>query len=142
MQNVPAFKYEELDYTYRTSKHSIMTTIVFGFMQQMNYWYLDDIKVIDTVTGLIVNKDGGFESNNLRAHYSYCSLSQSNIQNGGTITNDNPLTGSYSYQDAAKYAPDYLIQSFETVGGRWYNVSFAVGNGGKPPNLAFALIGS
>jgi hypothetical protein len=59
-------------------------------MYQMNSWYLDDINIVDTVIGLTVNQDGGFESNNLTAYYSYCSLLQSDIQTGGIITNNKP----------------------------------------------------
>jgi hypothetical protein len=44
---------------------------------------------------------------NLTAYYSYCSLSQSDIQTGGSVTNTRPYTGNYSYGDGAKIAPDF-----------------------------------
>ena len=115
-------------------------TIVLAFRHDVDWWNVDDIDVVDSITGLSVNRDGGFESNNLTAWYEQCN--PENTCWPGEVLPNYPRTGSYSYYDGAILIQDYLLQSFSVVAGRWYSISLWLRNGGDPPNRATLMVGS
>ena len=135
-------KYATFKLRYRTRVNSTTTTIVFGFRTNGLDWLLDNIIIRDTITRLIVNRDGSFESNNLTAYYSLCNINTDPIYNGGEIESLWPSSAKYHYQTNAYQDTSFLLQSFTTVGERWYNVSFQVADYALPEKHFIFLMGS
>ncbi len=137
LSNVSPFDYQQYVYSYTAT--STTTILIFAFRQDPNYWALDDVYVIDTVTNQTINSDPSFESGTLDC----CSLcNPSGSSSAGEVSSSDPHTGYYSYFDGAVGNPDYLILNLTTVSGLLYSVSFWLANLGDPTNSATVLIGS
>ncbi|CAF1227381.1 unnamed protein product [Didymodactylos carnosus] len=110
-----------LPYKYYSCNHtaaSSNTSLIFAFRNDISEWDLDDVSVIGLSGNVIIN--GGFETT--LAPWKY-----SNPFNAGGLSgigNMNSHTGTNYYSAAAYGAVDYLIQSFSTVTGLLYNISF------------------
>ncbi len=89
-----------------------------------NYWLLDDISVNHTNTSTDVLINGDFENGTLMGWTQYCATN-SNCGTGyyGQLTNSTCYSGSYCYVDKCDNY-DYLTQSFVTVSGDYYLISF------------------
>ena len=95
-------------------------TLSFVFRQDPGTWYLDDITVYQGMTQLIFN--GGFENEDLSG-WSYsgsCSSDAGDAHNGISEAH----TGSFSYRDGCPYSSDTLNQTFPTIAGDTYIISF------------------
>ena len=126
---------------YVTMTNSTSTTMAFGFTHRQTWWFLDNIEVIDLMTGEQVNLDGGFESDNLYLHYLTCNLPESDNTVRGEITQGCGTGGWYCYLDGTMYEPNYLLQSFNTQGGHEYFIRFGLQSYGGTPNMAMLLVG-
>lgn len=94
------------------------------------YWLLDLVSVNDLNTSTNVLTNGDFETGNLTGWSQYCN-NDVNCKSTGYYAHT--ITGScYSgiycvYDSCDKY--DYLFQSFSTVIGHYYSVSYYLGCG-------------
>jgi hypothetical protein len=99
-------------------------TLSFFFRHDPGGWMLDDVSVYHGLTQLISN--GGFESGNLNGwnytgtcnHYAGVAYSGSSYAN----------TGNYYYYDRCALYGDTISQSFSTVAGDIYVISFWLTN--------------
>jgi hypothetical protein len=111
-----------------------------------HYWLLDSVSVNHTNANTNILINGGFEMGNLTGWTQYCAT---DANCGGSGTKHGQLTaspcysGTYCYQD--KCYPtghfDYLVQSFSTVSGDYYLISFYLkifASGG--PELAYVML--
>lgn len=101
----------------------LSATLSFVFRHDPGYWALDDVSVSNGATQLIIN--GGFESGNLTG-WSY-SISGSCPGNyGGQTMHDSSIakSGDFYYFDGCFGNSDKLYQTFPTIAGVTYNISF------------------
>jgi len=106
--------------------------------QDPSFWCLDDISVIGP-NGVQLMQDGGFETGPLTNYYVYCNPNGATYS--GYISNTCAHSGSYSFYDGSVTYSDYLSQTFTTVVGDTYNISFWLANQGNPTNSLLVLIG-
>ncbi|CAF0729126.1 unnamed protein product [Adineta steineri] len=114
--------YDCYAYTWVATKAS--ATLSFFFRQDSGGWMLDDINVYHGTTQLIIN--GGFETGNLNA-WNY---SGSCAYLTGTAYSDSSYakTGIYYYYDRCMSYGDTISQTFSTVVGDIYVISFWLTN--------------
>ncbi len=121
-------------YSYGFIANSTSATLTFAIDGENggagHYWLLDSISVNYTNTSTNVLVNGGFETGTFAGWTQYCNT---NANCGGTnlfgqITTNPCQAGSYCYVDKCDQggSVDYLIQSFPTVIGDYYIVSFYV----------------
>ncbi len=114
------------------------TNLLFVLRQDPSYWCLDDISV-ESPDGQECIQDGSFESGSL-SYYKFRNPSDS--PDSGTISTYCPHTGHYNYYDGAVGNPDCLSQSFATIVGTTYNLTFWLSNLGGPTNSFIVFVGS
>ncbi len=107
-----------------------------------SYWCLDDISVVDP-NGVQLWQDGGFEMSPLTTYYTYCNPNGASAS--GAITATCAHSGTYSFYDGSVTYSDYLSQTFTTVVGDTYNISFWLADQSSPqgttPNSFLVIIG-
>lgn len=118
-------------YNYAFTANDIITTLTFGMQaneDDENYWLLDNVSVNRTNTNANVLVNGNFELGSLTGWTQYCATG-SNCGGGsnvGQITSSSCFMGSFCYvskcDTGTRY--DYLSQSFSTVIGESYVISF------------------
>ncbi|CAF4027540.1 unnamed protein product [Rotaria magnacalcarata] len=135
LSNVAAFSYTYYQYSYVAISTS--TIMMLALRQDPSYWCLDDISV--TENGVQLWQDGGFEQSPLTQYYTYCN--PNGASSSGTISAACPHSGSYNFYDGSVTYSDYLSQSFSTVVGSTYNISFWLANQGGGPDSFLVLIG-
>jgi len=135
LSNVSAFSYTYYQYSFVAT--STNTTMMLAFRQDPSFWCLDDISV--GYNGIQMWRDGGFESSPLTQYYRYCN--PSGATSSGTISTNCVHSGSYSFYDGSVGFSDYMSQSFTTVIGATYNISFWLSNLGGTANSALVMIG-
>ncbi|CAF0825856.1 unnamed protein product [Adineta ricciae] len=133
--NLTSFSYTYYQYTYVAA--STTTTMMLAMRQDPSYWCLDDISV--TYNGVQMWQNGGFELSSFTSYYSYCN--PSGASSSGTISSLCPNSGNYSFRDGSVAYSDYISQSFSTVVGGTYNISFWLSNLGAPTNSFIIIIG-
>lgn len=116
-------------YTYGFIANDSSSTLTFAIKgeeaAQQKYWLLDDVSVNYTNTSTNVLVNGGFEAGTFSGWTQYCATST----NCGSATRYGQLTtgvcnsGTYCYVDKCE-TNDYLVQSFSTVTGGYYVISF------------------
>ncbi len=111
--------------------------MMLGLLQAPSYWCLDDISVV-TPSGTQLWQDGGFETSPLTNYYTICNPGGTT---DGTISTTCPHSGTNSFYDGATGYSDYLSQTFITVVGTSYNISFWLQNQGGPTNSFLVIIG-
>ncbi|UJR17552.1 hypothetical protein I4U23_004448 [Adineta vaga] len=119
--NYPA--YNCYAYTWIANKASV--TLSFFFRHDLGGWMLDEVNVYHGLTQIIIN--GGFESGSLTAwNYS----GSCGLINTGTAYHDNQYakTGDYYYYDRCAFYGDTISQTFSTVVGDTYVISFWLTN--------------
>ncbi|CAF1242016.1 unnamed protein product [Adineta steineri] len=135
LQDAAIFSYTYYTYTFVAT--ATTTTMMLALRQDPNYWCLDDVSV--QYNGVELWQDGGFESSPLTSYYTYCNPNGASAS--GTISTSCVHSGSYSFYDGSVTYSDYLSQSFATVIGGSYNISFWLSNLGGPTNSALVIIG-
>jgi hypothetical protein len=136
ISNAANFFYQLYLYSFvATTTNSTMT---FALRQDPNYWYLDDISVFGN--GQQMWNNGGFETGLLNPYYTICNPCAASYS--GSLSSANPHSGFYNYQDGSVRCSDYVFQSFTTVVGVNYNISFWLSNAGGTPNSATVIISS
>ena len=95
-------------------------------------------------TGANVLVNGDFETGNLSSWTQFCATNgncQGTDDRYGQITGSSCRTGSFCYVDKCD-GYDYLVQSFPTVSGGHYNVSFylKLNNNGAPDRYVYVLL--
>ncbi len=120
-------------YTYDFTANSSSATLTFAFNGDPgggdHYWLLDSVSVNCTNTRTNVLINGGFETGNFTDWTQYCATDANcGTGNYGQITTTACYSGTYCYVDKCNQHPgtpyDYLIQSFTTVIGDHYTLSF------------------
>ena len=131
-------------YTYTYVAISSTTRITFAFREDLGFFLLDDISVVNINSpnsDLIVY--GGFENGALSPSWDYCDPVNSTsegfiLSNTAHLIWDNVTflarTGSYCYADGIIAFPDYLSQTFATQIGATYNISYWLFNRGSGTN--------
>ncbi len=135
LSNVASFSYTYYQYTFVAT--STNTTMMLALRQDPSYWCLDDISV--NYNGVQMWQNGGFEMSPLTQYYLYCNPNGASAS--GTISTSCVHSGSHSFYDGSVGFSDYLSQSFTTVVGATYNISFWLANQGGSPNSALVIIG-
>jgi len=110
--------------------------IIFRFRDELSFWLLDDVSVIDTTNGLEMISDGSFENLSTTA-WNQCSYG--NISSVNIITGT-PRSGSYSYMGGSPSSFNYISQTMDMIIGRMYNISFWLMNNGSLINGAIVSI--
>lgn len=133
--NELAFHYQTYQFTHRAAYNRSLVFI--GMTHNQSYWSVDDIYIqkLNTDTTLIIN--GGFESGSL-APFSLCVTNT--VGASGSVYSGYAKTGSYSFLDNAKAPYDAIWQSFATVPGQDYVVTFSVQNYAPGPNMFFVYM--
>ncbi|CAF3999453.1 unnamed protein product, partial [Rotaria sp. Silwood1] len=119
-------------YTYAYTAIANVTRITFALRNDWHFFGLDNISIWNNAapnTQLIVN--GDFETNKVTP-WIYCNPFNANfsgeIATGNVYDQDNykymPKSGSDFYFDGAVGNPDYLSQTFVTIIGNIYTISF------------------
>jgi hypothetical protein len=112
--------------------------MMLALRQDPSYWCLDDISVVDP-GAVQLWQNGGFEMSPLTTYYTYCNPNGASAS--GTISTSCVHSGSYSFYDGSVGYSDYLSQSFTTVVGTTYTISFWLANQGSTPNSFLMIIG-
>jgi hypothetical protein len=136
-------------YTYGFTANTSSATLTFAMSGDSgpahDYWLLDSVSVNHTNVDMDVLINGGFETGSLTGWTQYCATN-ANCGTGyyGQVTTGAACySGTYCYID--KCTPyihfDYLIQSFTTVSGDYYIISFYLMNvGGNGPELMLVTL--
>ncbi|CAF1943717.1 unnamed protein product [Rotaria magnacalcarata] len=93
---------------------------------KLHYWLLDDVSVNDTATNTNILVNGNFDQGTLNGWTQFCAT-DANCGNGnyGQLTNSPCRSAPDCYVDTCSGSNfDYLLQSFGTVPGNRYIVSF------------------
>jgi hypothetical protein len=140
LDNTAVTGYVQYAYRYTTAASTTQLKVSFGLRQDPSYWVLDDVYIVDTVTGLTVNNDPSFETGSLAACCSQCNTFNSPY--GGQVISYYPHTGNYDYEDGAVTNPDYVTMTMNIVANRAYNITFWLQSFGGTPNCALLIVGS
>ncbi len=118
-------------YTYGFTANSSSTTLTFAMTGDSgpmhDYWLLDSVSVNHTNANTNVLINGGFDVGNLTGWTQFCATNANcgGTGNYGQLTTAACYSGSYCYVDKCGSGGfDYLIQSFNTVIGDYYLLSF------------------
>ncbi len=135
-------------YSYGFTANSSSATLTFALDGENggagHYWLLDNISVNCTNTSTNVLINGGFETGDFTGWTQFCNTN-ANCGGGskvGQITTSPCYSGTYCYMDkCGQNGPvDYLIQSFPTVIGDYYVISFYVRAGAATGGTWFMYV--
>lgn len=100
-------------------------TLSFLLRNDIAFWYLDDVSVMNGNTEMLVN--GDFESGSFSPGWTKSpSGSCTWFTPGGSVDNSSPHTGTYHVIDKCFNPGDTISQSFSVTAGQTYFVSFWV----------------
>jgi hypothetical protein len=105
-------------YTWVATESS--ATLSFFFRDDSSFWLLDDVSVYQGLTQMIIN--GGFETGDPTGwNYSgSCTTSPGAVSSGSSFAH----SGNYFYYDACSNFGDTISQTFATIIGDTYDISF------------------
>lgn len=111
-------------YNY-TASSTHTAVLEFGFASSgiNKIGYLDDVSIVDTNASnseMLIN--GGFENGSLVGWQSLCSSNCMTLP--GSLSTISCHTGSYCYKDGCKNSLDFLRQTFSTIIGHVYKLTF------------------
>lgn len=132
--NATAQNYVRYSSNFTASRN--VTTITFAFQHDVDYWWLDDVSIVDVTNAVERVTNGGFEAGNLNG-WNYCN--PYGTQNGGRIGSSGsfaPHLGTYFYHGAPYPDYEYLNQSVATDIGHTYLIRFWLGNQGQRTSRA------
>ncbi|CAF0989724.1 unnamed protein product [Adineta steineri] len=136
--NFPLMTYTK--YTSSFTASSTLATLSFIIMGEggggaIHYWLIDDVIVNHTNTNANVLTNGSFETGDLSGWTQYCNTTANCDAAGGKTTGNYAHTttsscnsGTYCVYDSC-VGTDYLEQSFSTVVGDYYIISYYLRNG-------------
>ncbi|CAF0966352.1 unnamed protein product [Adineta steineri] len=130
--------YTRYNYSFRANDSSATLSFIItgeGGHGPAHYWLLDEVSVNHTNTNADVLTNGNFETGDLNGWTQYCNTSAV-CDNGSTgnyahtvPTGSGPCySGAYCVYDSCKNT-DYLEQSFSTVAGDYYFISYYISIG-------------
>ena len=134
-------------YTYGFIANGALSTLTFAITGDagaaQRYWLFDSISVNYNNTNTDVLTNGGLDTGNFSGWIQYCNTNANcgGTGNYGQLTTSPCYSGLYCYMDKCVSGFDYLIQSFSTVTGGYYLISFYMrvfANGG--PHVAYVLL--
>jgi hypothetical protein len=136
-------------YTYGFNATDSSATLTFAMEGDSgpahDYWLLDNVSVNHTNVNTNILINGGFETGDFTGWTRYCATDANcggSGTNYGQLTTSTCYSGTYCYQDKCSQGDfDYLTQSFSTVSGDYYLISFYLkvfANGG--PYVAYVIL--
>ncbi|CAF5014807.1 unnamed protein product, partial [Rotaria socialis] len=130
-------------FTASDSSSTVTFTITGDSGGGKHYWLIDDASVNDTTNNTNVLTNGNFDEGTFNGWTQFCAT-DANCGNDfyGQLTNSSCRSAPGCYMDRCNNGGfyDYLLQSFETVSGNYYILSFyirAFANGGS--HLAYVM---
>lgn len=132
-------------YSYNVTANTTLHTIMFGFTvdgSTQRVWFLDDVSIVDVAdpnTQLLQNPSFDDSTTALTGWTQYCiNTCPSGSINAGQIASGSSCTSNNCYVDHCYGggAFDLLSQSFPTVIGHIYTISFWIIDYGTGPNGA------
>ncbi|CAF4049426.1 unnamed protein product [Rotaria magnacalcarata] len=141
-----ALTYTRYSYPFTASDSSSTVTFILtgDSGPGMHYWLIDDVSVNDTATNTNILVNGNFDLGSFIGWTQFCATNTNcGTGNYGRLTSSPCRSAAYCYMDKCNSGGyyDYLLQSFGTVTGNYYILSFyirAYANGG--PHLAFVML--
>ncbi|CAF1943733.1 unnamed protein product [Rotaria magnacalcarata] len=141
-----ALTYTRYSYPFTASDSSSTVTFILtgDSGPAMHYWLIDDVSVNDTATNTNILVNGNFDLGSFIGWTQFCATNTNcGTGNYGQLTSSPCRSAAYCYMDKCNNGGyyDYLLQSFGTVTGNYYILSFyirAYANGG--PHLAFVML--
>ena len=123
--NSPRQNYTHYTYVYQAT--AVQTTLMFCFLNQKNFWALDDVSVVRAGTSTQLIGNGGFETTSWSDWTPYNSFY---IASGITPARSTafPHLGSQFYIDIQNTSADGIFQSFSTTIGMNYTIQFYLAN--------------
>jgi hypothetical protein len=125
LYNAPNQSYTRYSYVYTATANK--TTLMFCFLNEQNFWALDNVTMIDCTTNVERIRDGGFESGSWNYWTGYNSIYYASGMSMG-YNSWPPYDGYYFYLDVEYTAADGIFQNVSTVVGRNYSISFYLAN--------------
>lgn len=141
LKDAEPFPYRLVNLLYRPSVVTKKIEIFFGFRHDDQSWSIDEIQLIEQSQTRNLFRDGDFESNYLfqPGNYKQCILSNSRSSES-EILFDLPFQGDFYYNDRTKGGMNYLSQSIDVTGGKYYQLTFRLENRGYPSNHFLVLV--
>ena len=140
LHNAPSQSYTQYSYVYQAT--STKTRLMFCFLNEQNFWALDNVKMIDCYTNTSKIQDSGFESGTWNYWTPYNTIYYASGLSTG-YNSWSSLAGSHFYLDVQYTIPDGIFQNVTTVIGRNYTISFYLANPlGGNFSLAVVSVGS
>lgn len=126
LYNTTNQSYTQYSYLYRATDNK--TKLMFCFINQYNFWGLDDVSMKDSQTNTNIITNGDFETNNWPPWTYYCSAYYGSGMSSG-YSSLSAHGGSYFYLDMQyNKTGDGIFQNLTTVAGRNYTISFYLAN--------------
>lgn len=141
LSNEEPFPYRTIELLYRPRVVTRSIEIYFGFRHDQKTWAFDKVEFAEQTEQVNRFRDGDFESNYLSkdGNYRQCILSNSRSSTSDILF-DLPYSGDFYYNDQTITGMNYLSQTVEVTGGKYYQLRFALENRGYSPNLFLVLI--
>ena len=100
-------------------------SLTFQMRHDPDYWFLDDVSVVQGATEMISN--GGFETGSLSPWTTF--LLNGTLGSPAAVGHLSPHSGIYALDDGSNGQSDSLRQTFSAVAGQMYIVSFWLKSG-------------
>ena len=138
LTNVVSQSYRLYQYNYTAIDN--WTCLTLSFRMDSDNWSLDTVFVRRTGTSTDVLVNGDFRLGTKRG---WSSCNPNHASNSGFVHGAKPFaeSGTYYWKDGSTGAEDYLYQSFATIFGCNYTISFYLKGGGGQPNTALVYVG-
>ena len=145
-----ALSYTTLPTTYTLVTYSYTATFTgiaileFGFKAKntAQTWHLDDVSIIDTSASNAQRlTNGDFENGTLVGWQVLCTVNNGCGGPGGGLTTSSCHSGTYCYSGACFNAFDFLRQTFSTITGHVYTLTFWIYTNGHNQQEAYVRIG-
>lgn len=137
MYNSGNRSYTQYSYVYQAT--STKTTLIFCFVNQYNFWALDDVSMKDSQTNSELLVNGGFESGTWSPWVYFLTVYYASGMSSN-YNSWNARSNSYFYVDVQyNKTGDGIYQNVTTVLGRNYTISFYLANP-RGSNFSAAIV--